>query len=397
MKRIFNSLGSNYDFDFVYKSLFGSGGADSNSRLISLLNKKYEGDTVLLYKGREAIKLSLDLLGLPAGSKVGVNGFTCYVVYKAIIDSGCIPVYLDIEEKSLNFSSRELESRGKGLKALIVQNTLGNPCDIFAIKKYCYSNGIVLIEDLAHSVGSLYGNREVGTVGDFAALSFSQDKMIDSVSGGALVIRNKKYKKNLPENFKRLNMATQLRDRFYPFWTFLIRHLYQIGLGNLLHFVLKKLKLLSQPIADSVNIFPQYLPGWYADLAFERFRNIEINLDHRKSIARIYSTNINKKAIPSDFVTNLDTSSNIRFPIFVKNRKDLIGFLKKKGIYVSDVWYDAPVAPVRYLKFTNYQKGKCPVSEKISGEIINLPTHINISDKDAIFIATKINEWLSTQ
>lgn len=397
MKRIFNSLGSNYNLDFVLKSLFGLGGVESNSRLTSLLNKKYGGDTVLLYKGREAIKLSLDLLNLPEGSRVGVNGFTCYVVYKAVIDAGCTPVYLDIDENTLNFSSQELGSKGKELKAVIVQNTLGNPCDIFAIKKYCNNNGIVLIEDLAHSVGSSYDDHEAGRVGDFTALSFSQDKMIDSVSGGALVIRNNKYKNIHSENFKRLNIGIQLRDRLYPFWTFLIRHLYGIGLGILLHHMLKKLKLLSQPITGSVSIYPRCLPGWYADLALEKFREIETNIGHRKSIARIYSTNIDTKVIPGDFVTNLNFSSNVRFPILVKNRKSLIEFLKSEGVYVSDVWYDAPIAPEGYLKLTNYKKGSCPVSEKVSAEIVNLPTHINISDRDAVYIANKINEWLNTQ
>ena len=194
---IFNSLGSNYDFGFVVKSLFASNSTNNKKNLVNYLNKKYEGETTLLYKGREAIKLALEISGIPKGSKIGVNGFTCYVVNQAIAEAGLTPVYLDIGDWDLNFDFKNLEKH-KDIKALIIQNTLGYPLDIGSVKSFCNKNNILIIEDLAHCAGSFYDNKiEVGKVGDFTTLSFSQDKIIDAVSGGALIVRNNKFKKQL--------------------------------------------------------------------------------------------------------------------------------------------------------------------------------------------------------
>ena len=77
-------------------------------------------------------------------------------------------------------------------------------------------------------------------------------------------------------------------------------------------------------------------------------------------------------------------SSNLRFPIFVENRSKLIRKLKDQGVYISDVWY-TDVAP------------QCPNAVDDSKMILNLPTHINITEKDAKNISLIINQWLKSQ
>jgi perosamine synthetase len=387
---IFNSLGSNYDFKFVIQSLFSVGGRKDGDLLRSSLADKYGGEIVLLYKNREAIKLALNLLNLPGGSGVGINGFTCYVVYQAIKEAGLAPVYLDIEKNDLNFSFDTLR-KSNDIKALIVQNTLGNPCGIEKISNYCRENGIYLIEDLAHSVGVKYNNeKEVGTVGDFVTLSFSQDKIIDAVSGGALIIRNKKFR-NLINQYKFINVdiRQRIKDRFYPLLTYLIRKTYFMGLGRLLHFVLKKLNFLSQPMGTEKEIAFHKLPDWYSKLVLNQLDNFKEVQNHRNSIARIYSGMIDAKA-------KAPFGGSIRFPILADKRSELIKFLREWGIYISDIWYDAPVAPKKYLKLTDYS-GQCPNSEEVSKKILNLPTHINVSKDEAKRVSNKINIWLNTR
>lgn len=395
MKKIFNSLGSNYDFEFVIKSLFSYGSVNDSSNLKKLLNAKYNGKSVLLYKGREAIKLSLEISGLPRGSKVGVNGFTCFVVVQAVSEAGFVPVYLDIDGRSLNFSKSSL-TKNKDIKALIIQNTLGNPIDINFIKSFCSENNILLIEDLPHSAGAHYSNGiEIGNVGDFTALSFSQDKIIDVVSGGALVVRNKKFTTALNNiKFVKLQSGNQIRDRFYPFFTFLIRKLYPIGIGKLLHYFLKNIKVLSDPMGTRSSIKYHHLPGWYSSLIQIELLKLDDEIKHRKLITSVYLQNLNKSIISPQLFTNYKTASNIRFPVFVHDRNSLIQFLKNNGVYVSDIWYDAPVAPEKFIGDTNYN-GECPKSELISKQIINLPTHINVSKRDAERISIIINKWLN--
>lgn len=389
---IFNSLGSNYTFKFSLNALFSVGTDNDRKILKEYLEKKYQGKAILLYKGREAIKLVLKILNLPQNSNVGITGFTCYAVYQALKESGLIPVYLDIDE-SLNFPSKEI----KDIKILIVQNTLGNPCNIEEISRVCKERNIFLIEDLAHSIRTIYkNNKEAGTVGDFTALSFSQDKIVDAVSGGALVIRNPKYFNYDIEPLNSLGLAARLKDRFYPVFTFKIRNLYPYGFGKVFHALLKKLNLLSKPLEIGEGVTFQSMPNWHAKLVNSSFKEFESILKHRRNIASIYASKLNQGILSKDYVDNIRLSSCIRFPIFVKERKDLINYLKERGIFVSDVWYDAPIAPSRLLAKTGY-KGECPFSEKISKKIVNLPTHINVSPRKAAYISEIINKWTNTK
>lgn len=394
---IFNSLGSNYDFNFVLKSIISQNNKKEAESLIDLLEGRYSGKTILFYKAREAIKTALLLTNLPKRSKVAITGFTCWAVYEAVKSAGFQVEYLDIDE-DLNFSPVEFEERLKKttIKAVIIQNTLGYPCEISQIEKICKERGIILIEDLAHSIGTSYvDKREAGTVGDFTILSFSQDKIIDGISGGALIVRNKKYvERKLPIQ-NELSLKNQLKDKSYPLLTYIIRNTYKVALGKVLHLFLKNLNLLSKPIENNSIKF-HVLPNWYCFLIKLGFKKLTDNLEHRRRISYIYAQNLNNDFLSSTIVKHIPNSTNLRFPIFVKDRESLIACLKQKDIFISDIWYDAPVAPRRLLKLTDY-KNQCHKAESISKKIINLPTHINITERYAKTICLNINKWTKSQ
>jgi perosamine synthetase len=398
---IFNSLGSNYNLSSAIKTL-APGNNDYIFKLTTLLEKKYTGKVYLTYKGREALRLALNKINLK-GSFVGICGFTCYAVYDAIVKEGYNAEYLDIEKDDLNFSLDTLKSavkKNSQLKIIFIQNTLGYPCDIEEIGKFCKENNIILIEDLAHSIGARYaGGKEAGTIGDFTMLSFSQDKVIDCVSGGALVVRNDKRFSNYEFNSKLENVkkGQQLKDRLYPLSTLLIRKTYGIGMGKLMHAILKSVKFISNPMLylDMNNLHT--LPVSYAKSIYNQFKSLDKNLNHRRVIANIYKNNLNEVIFFKKICNNINFSSNLRFPIFVNNRDKLIKYLEENNIFVSDIWYDAPIAPKRYLSLSGYKKGMCPNSENLSEIILNLPTHKNISEQDAKYIANKINLWLKSQ
>lgn len=387
---VYNSLGSNYDLHYVLKSLLlkEQGGL---RKLTFFLEKKYNGNTLLFYKARQAITTALLLSQLPEGSKVAINGFTCIAVVAAVKEAGFEPVFLDIEKNALNFSAYELEKKiktHKDIKAVIIQNTLGNPCDIEGILETSKKNKLVIIEDLAHSIGVRYDNgKEAGTVGDFTVLSFSQDKVVDGVTGGALIIRNSKYKVS---NQKQVgtNPNPSFQDKYYPLFTWLIRITYPIFLGKILHAFLKTFRLLSNPM----SITRSELSDLHAMLTLEEFRQLEKALSHRRDIARVYAENL-----PSQlFLGKFENSINLRFPILVKNREVVLKKLENEGIYISDTWYDTPVGPKKYFKKSGYRVGECPNSEKISKKILNLPTHKNVSEEDALKISQIITKFLDT-
>lgn len=391
MRSIFNSLGSNYDKPSgAYGMFIGSKNAHKvlHSRLAHHYNKT---NITLCYKGREAITLGLNQLGLPAGSYVAINGYTCFAVYQAIIAANLRPFYLDIEKDQLNFTPARLEQSLKNepnIKAVMVQNTLGLPADIAAISKLCNTYTLPLVEDMAHSVGLLYDSGlEAGTIGNIAAFSFSQDKIIDAVCGGAVITKDP-----IKQPSVRPSIRIRAVTRVYPWLIGIISHTHGWGLGKVLLRIAKVLRLLPGPMSG--NATPaRVLPDWNASLAAKCFDRLEETVKHRQTIASIY-----RKNLPSKIQFEHKSGSvYLRFPIKVDKAPQLGEYLKKKGINLGTRWYDAPIAPKWLNAKTDYQVGQCPNSEWMSERMLNLPTHIHVSEDDAKYITGRVSEWLKSQ
>ncbi len=393
---IFNSLGSNYSGKFILRSLFWPGGHGAKTKLEELLGERYGGSVALTYKGRQALELAVRGANLPQGSTVGINGFTCYVVYQAVERAGYKPVFIDVASKQLNFGVEELRTAHKNnpnLKTIIVQNTLGLVADMLALEAYCKQHNITIIEDLAHSFGARYSDgREVGTVGQFTMLSFSQDKPLDVVAGGAVVNRS--------ANSKSLDVSTHVglwlrfKNRLYPFWTSLIRATYSFGLGRILHTILKKLHFMSTPMGDNLQGIQQMTDS-AAGLLISKWDSASAELSHRQRIAAIYTAQL-----PKEIMFSINENSQplyLRFPLWVEDRKSLVAYLKRFHIYIGDTWYDAPIGPKRYLPQTSYQQGSCSNAEALAQHIVNLPTHTHVNEKDVEFIAGKVKTWLKSK
>lgn len=386
---IFNSVGSNYRPKHLIKVLTGfrPGGKKQLSRY---LGDRYAANIQLTYKGREALYLALKKLDLEAGTKVAINGYTCFAVYDSVTAAELSPVYVDVAKNQLNYGMDELKKayrQNPDIKVVIIQNTLGFPQDVEQIEQFCKVNKLHLIEDLAHSIGMKYADgREAGTVSD-AALSFSQDKVVDAVSGGALIYRTKQ------EDFElnKLGVGRLIKDYLYIFNTLVIRSSYAFG-GKFYHYIVRKFKLLPMPMDGSARDVK--LPNnWHANLALAQFKDLDIVINHRRRMADIYRSEIDQKYQ----YQHMDGATYLRFPLKVKDRSALIKELKKSGIHISDTWYDAPVSPKWALDKTNYQPGSCPLSESCASSMLNLPTHVNIDVDKAYFIARKVNQWLSKQ
>lgn len=384
---IFNSLGSNYSGDDVAKNLFSLPSAKAKPVLRQILGEYYGGQTSLTFKGREALELGLRRSGLPINSEVGISGFTCYVVYQAVVNAGYKPIYIDNSKRELNYGLAQLKAVHKShpkLKAIIVQNTLGYPADMADIDKYCKQHSILVVEDLAHSTGAKYADgREAGKVGDIVMLSFSQDKPLDAVAGGALIDKQAKTFEAPP-----ISLWQRLKLRWYPLLTSVIRLTYGLGIGRLIHFSLKKLKLLSTPMNDKI-VGLHSMSSSTAKVIINNWQNRGQELAHRREIAQVYKSNLPASML----VKYKGQPSFLRFAVLSDNRQSLVQYLKKYDIYVGDTWYDTPIAPRKYLAQTDYVAGQCPNAEELAAKIVNLPTHRHVSVDAAISICERIKQW----
>ncbi len=128
------------------------------------------------------LKKGDEIITLAAGFPTTVN---------PIIQAGCVPVFIDLELKTLSADARELKKAlSKKTKAVFFPHTLGNPFNIRIVKKFCQKNNLWFIEDNCDALGSLYTGKRTGSFGDISTLSFYPAHHITTAEGGAVLTNN---------------------------------------------------------------------------------------------------------------------------------------------------------------------------------------------------------------
>ncbi len=133
-----------------------------------------------------ALFLSLLALDLPKGAKVLLPGFTFAAVPSAVIHAGMQPVLCEVGANyriDLDDFARKLPQ----IDGVIISHMRGHTSDMDAIMALCDAANVPVIEDAAHSLGTLWHGRKIGTIGMIGCFSFQSYKMINSGEGGIMV------------------------------------------------------------------------------------------------------------------------------------------------------------------------------------------------------------------
>ncbi len=359
------------------------------------LNVKY---SFSFNSGRSGLTTILESLNLEKGSGVVTQAFTCNAAINPILWSGLKPVYVDCNKDDFNIDVESLErtlEKENNIKVLIVQHTFGLPANMDKILEIIEKNNLILIEDCAHSLGAEYNNKKIGTFGKAAYFSFSRDKIISSVYGGMVVTNDDELAKKIKENQESLkfpNNSWTLQQLHHPILlNFIILPLYNfIDLGKIFLVLSQTLHILSKAVhwkekrGEQPSYFPRRLPNALALLALNQFQKLERFNNHRQEIANFYYQELKNTnfILPVDFPERKNTF--LRFTIKHLNAHEIIyNSWHKENILLGD-WYTSAIAP-EDTKIENfgYNSQDCPNAEELSKITLNLPTHINIKEKEA--------------
>ncbi len=146
---------------------------------------------VALSSGRRGMTLIFKHLGIGAGDEVIIPAYTLKDLVTLIQGLGAIPVPADIDPDSLNVTPESIERRiTPRTKAILVLHIFGAPCAIEPIAALAGRLGIPLIEDCAHALGALIGERAAGSFGYAGFYSLEPTKPINTYGGGVVVTRD---------------------------------------------------------------------------------------------------------------------------------------------------------------------------------------------------------------
>lgn len=133
-----------------------------------------------------ALFLSLKALGLPRDAKVLIPAFTFAAVPSSIVHADCTPVLVECGD-NYRIDLDDFHAKIEDADAVMISHMRGHTSDMDALKAACDAKGIPLIEDAAHSLGTVWDGQNIGTIGKIGCFSFQSYKLLNAGEGGILI------------------------------------------------------------------------------------------------------------------------------------------------------------------------------------------------------------------
>jgi dTDP-4-amino-4,6-dideoxygalactose transaminase len=133
-----------------------------------------------------ALFLSLKALDLPKNARVLIPAFTFAAVPSSVVHADCVPVLAECGD-NYRIDMVDFAAKLPDVDAVLISHMRGHTSDMDAIMDLCATADIPVIEDAAHSLGTTWNGRKIGTIGRIGCFSFQSYKMINAGEGGILV------------------------------------------------------------------------------------------------------------------------------------------------------------------------------------------------------------------
>ena len=330
------------------KKVWESGILTHNGPLVQKLenkicNKLGIKNFVAVSNGTIAIQMAIKALQLKG--EIITPAFTWIATVSAIKWEGCVPVFCDIDPKTLNIDTSEIEKHiTEKTVAIMPVHVFGNPCKVEEIDDIASKYNLKVIYDAAHAIGTTYNNQSVLEYGDISATSLHATKLINSAEGGGCIAKDEELISRL-EKIRFFGHSDDKKDIVLDGFNGKLTEVHAaLGLANLKYY-------------DNV-------------------------LSKREKLYYHYINKLNNGEIEFQ---SLEPGANFSyFPIILQNETTLINIektLNENNIFPRRYFYPSVNL---FNKIVDYSQ--CQYSENISEKILCLPlyTNLKIDDIDRI-------------
>ena len=146
---------------------------------------------IAMANGTVALEGALRALGIGAGDEVITASRTFIGSASCAVAAGACPVIVDVDRDSQNITADSIRKvLSPRTKAIVAVHLAGWPCEMDPILELAAEYGLKVVEDCAQAQGAAYKGRPVGSMGDVAAFSFCQDKIMTTAGEGGMVTTN---------------------------------------------------------------------------------------------------------------------------------------------------------------------------------------------------------------
>lgn len=153
---------------------------------------------VAISNGTSALHAACFAAGIGPGDEVITTPLTFAASANCVLYCGGTPVFADVDPKTYNIDPEDIRRKiTDRTKAIIAVHLAGQPCDMDAIHSIAREHGLIVIEDGAHALGSVYKGKKVGSMSDMTTFSFHPVKPITTGEGGMIVTDNEEFYKKM--------------------------------------------------------------------------------------------------------------------------------------------------------------------------------------------------------
>ena len=345
--------------------------------------ENYFGTKSIYFTNYARTGLILLLKSISNGNKlkIGVQPYTCHTIFQAIKNSGCEPLFIDINN-NFTLDLVSLRKNIENIDILIVTHTFGIPADIYKVKQLAHNK--IIIEDCAHSLFSEYKGKPTGTFGDASIFSFGYGKYPSIGPGGFTIISNQDLIPGFEKHFNKL-----LCPSFFDEYKNILKNIiYSLAFRRYIY------GFLTYPVGKKLDKKLDFIGKYTVEekKAFNSNVNILLkNFELYKKRNKQQRTNglyvLGKLIKYTNIIEGHERKFNYYiFPLLHHKRDSVVSMLLKNGIESGKHF----ALSIEWAREFGYKNGACPIAERIAKQIFTIPVHYSLKQRIIQEIADKI-------
>ncbi|MCD6362406.1 MAG: DegT/DnrJ/EryC1/StrS family aminotransferase [Synergistetes bacterium] len=309
--------------------------------------------------GSDALLLSYMALGLGEGDEIITSPFTFFATASSAARLGIRVIFADVREDTYNLDISSVRERlTPQVKALVPVHIFGQPVEMDKIMEISRERGIPVVEDVAQAIGSAFKGRKAGSFGSLNCLSFFPSKNLGGYGDGGAILTDDDH---LAELVRKLRVHGSSKRYYHDL----------LGINS----------RLDEIQAAILRVKLKYIDKWN---------------EERRERAKYYNY-LFKEASLGEFVqppVELEGNYHVyhQYVIRVKERDKLRSYLAERGID-TQIYYPIPLHLQPCFKAWGYEKGYCPVAERLCDEVLALPMYPELEKRAQEYVVENIADF----
>jgi dTDP-4-amino-4,6-dideoxygalactose transaminase len=300
--------------------------------------------------GTTALQLALLAAGVVEGDEVVTVPFTFIASATTVLHAGARPVFVDVRESDFCIDPDQVEAAiTPRTRAILPVSLYGQPADLPALQEIAERHGLALLEDAAQAHGAAIGERRSGSWG-VGCFSFYPTKNMTTAEGGMLTTAD-------------AGLAERAR-------------------------LLREHGMTARYHHDLVG-YNFRMTDVHAAIGLAQLPKLPAGNERRRAIAARYDRELRGVAMPA--VRPGVTHAYHQYTLRVARRDEFAEGLRQRGVGTG-IYYPIPVHRQKPFVALGYGEQRFPVSERLAGEVLSIPVHPSLSDREVDTVIGAVNE-----